>query len=58
LLTTGLLGTLMGNADVESMRQIGAERPEAGGVFVKDVVEGIRDNEVGKVVNRAGVQPW
>ncbi|KAF2812994.1 NAD(P)-binding protein [Mytilinidion resinicola] len=58
LLSTGLLGALIGNDDVESMRQIGAEGPEAGGVFVKDVVEGIRDNEVGKVVDRAGVQPW
>jgi hypothetical protein len=29
-----------------------------GGGFIKDVVEGKRDADVGKVINKDGVQPW
>jgi NAD(P)-dependent dehydrogenase (short-subunit alcohol dehydrogenase family) len=51
-LATGLGGDLMMN------KQRGAEDPTLGANFVKDVVEGARDEFVGKVVRRAGVQPW
>jgi hypothetical protein len=37
---------------------MGAIDPAIGGNFVKDVVEGKRDQDVGKVVLRDGVQPW
>ena len=53
-LATGLMGV---GADV--LRQRGAGEPAIGGNFVKDVVEGKRDADVGKVVyNDGSNQPW
>jgi hypothetical protein len=37
---------------------MGAIDPAIGGNFVKDVVEGKRDGDVGKVIRKDGVQPW
>lgn len=36
----------------------GAADPAIGGQFVKDVIEGHRDNDVGKVILRDRVQSW
>ncbi|KAF2498190.1 NAD(P)-binding protein, partial [Lophium mytilinum] len=52
LLATGLAG------NPEAMKKMGAENADVGGIFIKDVIEGVRDDRVGLVVNRAGVQPW
>jgi NAD(P)-dependent dehydrogenase (short-subunit alcohol dehydrogenase family) len=51
-LTTGLGG------DQEMNKQMGAEDPTLGTSFVRDVTEGTRDQDVGKVVHRNGIQPW
>ena len=40
------------------MKEMGAIGPAIGGRFVKDVVEGARDNDVGKVIQRDQAQPW
>ena len=38
---------------------MGALDPAIGGNFIKDVVEGKRDNDVGKVIRNDGqLQPW
>jgi hypothetical protein len=39
---------------------MGARHPSEGGNFVKDVIQGQRDQDVGKVIYRYGdgVQPW
>jgi NAD(P)-dependent dehydrogenase (short-subunit alcohol dehydrogenase family) len=57
IISPGLLATGLGG-DTEMLRKMGAEEPEVGGRFVKDVVEGKRDQDAGKAINRAGIQPW
>jgi hypothetical protein len=37
---------------------MGARDPSEGGNFVKGVIEGKRDSEVGKVVGATGIQTW
>ena len=39
-------------------RQMGALDPAVGGHFVKDVVEGKRDQDVGKTIRKDMIQPW
>jgi NAD(P)-dependent dehydrogenase (short-subunit alcohol dehydrogenase family) len=51
-LATNLTGT------PEYMKKIGASDPALGGNFIKDVVEGKRDADVGRVIHRDGVAPW
>jgi NAD(P)-dependent dehydrogenase (short-subunit alcohol dehydrogenase family) len=51
-LATGLGGSQQVNA------QQGAIDPSIGANFVKDVVEGVRDADVGKVIRKDDVQAW
>jgi hypothetical protein len=37
---------------------MGARDPSEGGNFIKDVVQGKRDQDVGKVIRVNMVQPW
>ena len=37
---------------------MGARDPSVGGNFIKDVVEGKRDSDQGKVIREDVVQPW
>lgn len=37
---------------------MGARDPSEGGNFVKDVIQGQRDQDVGKVILADGIQPW
>lgn len=39
-------------------RQSGALDPSVGGQFIKDVVEGRRDRDIGKVIRVDMIQPW
>ncbi|GFF70357.1 (+)-neomenthol dehydrogenase [Aspergillus udagawae] len=50
LLATGLAGG--------AFSKMGAAHPSVGAELVKDVVEGKRDEDEGKIVKRDGVQPW
>ncbi|KAK7995717.1 Short-chain dehydrogenase/reductase 2b [Apiospora arundinis] len=54
----GFLATGLGGVGAERLKQAGALDPAVGGETVRDVVEGKRDGEVGKVVRRDMVQPW
>jgi NAD(P)-dependent dehydrogenase (short-subunit alcohol dehydrogenase family) len=38
--------------------KFGAQDPVVGANFVRDVVEGSEDHNIGKVVRRGGPQPW
>ncbi|KXJ86776.1 hypothetical protein Micbo1qcDRAFT_198219 [Microdochium bolleyi] len=54
----GFLATGLGGL-TETMKQRGAGHPSVGGRFIRDVIEGKRDADVGKVVHSDGsVQPW
>lgn len=56
-ISPGMLATGLGGMP-EMLKKIGAEDPAVGGDFVRDVLEGKRDADVGKVIDRAGIQPW
>jgi NAD(P)-dependent dehydrogenase (short-subunit alcohol dehydrogenase family) len=53
----GYLATGLGLGK-ETNAKFGAKDPALGGQFVRDVVEGKEDENVGKVVRRGGPQPW
>ncbi|OQU99623.1 hypothetical protein CLAIMM_05234 [Cladophialophora immunda] len=54
----GMLATGLGLGNPERLKQLGALDPSIGAGVVKDVVEGKRDEDVGSVVRRDGIQPW
>lgn len=56
-ISPGYLATGLGGSQ-ERNKKAGAGDPALGGTFIRDVVEGARDADVGKVVRRGGVQPW
>ncbi|KAF4976419.1 hypothetical protein FZEAL_6899 [Fusarium zealandicum] len=56
-ISPGFLATGLGG-NPEAMKKMGGIDPSIGGEFTRDVVEGKRDADVGKVVNKDGVQPW
>lgn len=53
----GVLETNLGNMR-ELAKKMGAKHPSIGGKLIKSVVEGERDDSVGKIVVQAGVMPW
>ncbi|OAQ99082.1 hypothetical protein LLEC1_07697 [Akanthomyces lecanii] len=53
----GFLATRLGG-DQEANKKMGAGDPALGGGFIKDVIEGKRDADIGKVITRDGIQPW
>jgi NAD(P)-dependent dehydrogenase (short-subunit alcohol dehydrogenase family) len=57
-ISPGFLATNLGGLGPEMLKKFGAGDPGVGGVFIKDVVEGKRDNDAGKVLSKDGVQPW
>jgi hypothetical protein len=57
-ISPGFLATNLGGMGPEMLKKFGAGEPSVGGVFIKDVVEGKRDDDTGKVINKDGVQPW
>ncbi|KAJ4337903.1 hypothetical protein N0V95_008198 [Ascochyta clinopodiicola] len=57
-ISPGFLATGLGGMGPEFMRKFGAGEPHLGGEVIRDVVQGKRDADAGKVVNKDGVQPW
>ncbi|KKK24079.1 hypothetical protein ARAM_003844 [Aspergillus rambellii] len=53
----GLLATGLGG-NPEFLKKLGAGDPAVAGPFIRDVIEGVRDADVGKVISRDGIQPW
>ncbi|MCJ1443998.1 MAG: hypothetical protein MMC23_004498 [Stictis urceolatum] len=58
IISPGMLATGLANGDAATMRKMGAEEPNVGGEFIRDVVQGARDDDKGLIVMRGGVQPW
>ncbi|KAM0246095.1 hypothetical protein ACHAQJ_010347 [Trichoderma viride] len=56
-ISPGFLATGFGG-DPEWLKQMGAIDPQIGAEVVTSVIEGKRDADVGKVVNKSGIQPW
>lgn len=56
-ISPGFLATNLGGNQA-ALKMMGAGDPRLGGEFVRDVLEGARDADVGKVVSRQGVQSW
>ncbi|KAI1124309.1 NAD(P)-binding protein [Nemania abortiva] len=54
----GFLATGLAGIGAERLKQMGALDPAIGGHFLKDVVEGKRDHDEGKVIRRDMIQPW
>lgn len=55
----GMLATNLGGLGPEKARELGAGDPSAGGDIIRRVVEGERDNDVGKYVIKDGqVATW
>lgn len=54
----GFLATGLAGVGKEKLLAMGAKDPAFGGKFVKDVVEGARDGDVGKAIRFGGVMPW
>ncbi|KAL6710981.1 hypothetical protein ACN47E_006856 [Coniothyrium glycines] len=58
-ISPGFLATNLGGKGKEFLRKAGAGDASKGGIFIKNVVEGKRDADVGKVIDdKDGVQPW
>ena len=54
----GFLATGLGGIGAETMKKMGARDPSEGGELIRDVVQGKRDHEQGKVIRAGMVQPW
>ena len=54
---TWFFGYRMGGGQ-EMNKKMGQKIPTLGGSFVRGVVEGARDQDVGKVIRRNDVQSW
>ncbi|UPL04126.1 hypothetical protein LCI18_015060 [Fusarium solani-melongenae] len=56
-ISPGFLATGLGG-NAEAMKKMGGMDPSIGGNFVKDVIEGKRDADVGRVIVKDGIQAW
>jgi NAD(P)-dependent dehydrogenase (short-subunit alcohol dehydrogenase family) len=56
-LSPGFLATGLGG-NPEMTKKMGAGNPEIAGPFIRSVIEGERDSDAGKVINKDGIQPW
>ncbi|KAF2877407.1 hypothetical protein BDV95DRAFT_481799 [Massariosphaeria phaeospora] len=57
-ISPGFLATNLGGMGAEALKKFGAGDPSIGGTFLRDVVEGKRDEDAGKVIGKDGIQPW
>ncbi|KAI1474749.1 NAD(P)-binding protein [Daldinia eschscholtzii] len=54
----GFLATGLGGIGPEKLKEMGARDPSIGGQFVRDVLQGKRDEDVGKAIRSDTIQPW
>jgi NAD(P)-dependent dehydrogenase (short-subunit alcohol dehydrogenase family) len=57
-ISPGFLVTGLGGGDADTLKKMGAKDPSEGGNFVRDVVEGKKDEYHGQVIRVDNVQPW
>lgn len=56
-ISPGFLATGLGG-NPEMIKKMGAGNPEIAGPFIRAVIEGERDGDVGKAITKDGIQPW
>lgn len=56
-ISPGFLATGLGG-NAEALKKMGAGDPAVAGPFIRSVLEGERDGDVGKVISKDGVQAW
>lgn len=56
-ISPGFLATGLGG-NAQANKNLNAGDPATAGPFVRSVLEGQRDGDVGRVLTRSGVQPW
>ncbi|EME41055.1 hypothetical protein DOTSEDRAFT_74554 [Dothistroma septosporum NZE10] len=54
----GFLATGISGIGAEQLKKIGAQDPAVGGEFIRDVIQGERDADVGKAIRKDSIQPW
>jgi NAD(P)-dependent dehydrogenase (short-subunit alcohol dehydrogenase family) len=54
----GFLATGLGDLGIEKLKQMGARDASVGGEFLRDVIQGKRDQDVGKAIRIDGIQTW
>lgn len=57
-ISPGFLATGLGGVGKEALLKMGAKDPSVGGHFIREVVEGKRDEDMGKVIRNEMIQPW
>lgn len=57
-ISPGMLATGLGGLGPEALRKMGALEPHIGADFIRDVAEGRRDQDVGKVIRKDMVQAF
>lgn len=57
-ISPGFLATGLGGVGKEQLLKMGALDPSVGGQFIRDVVQGKRDQDVGKVIRSDTIQSW
>ncbi|WPH01321.1 Hypothetical protein R9X50_00416000 [Acrodontium crateriforme] len=57
-ISPGFLATGLGMGNPEALKKMGAQDPEIAGPFIRDVLEGGRDKDAGKVLTSNGIQDW
>ncbi|KAJ0118824.1 hypothetical protein J7T55_013079 [Diaporthe amygdali] len=57
-ISPGFLATGLGGVGKEQLLKMGALDPSVGGQFVRDVVQGKRDQDTGKVIRSNMIQTW
>ncbi|KAB8290381.1 hypothetical protein EYC80_010814 [Monilinia laxa] len=54
----GMCATNLGGLGPERAYEMGGEHPRRGGLIIRSVVEGERDDDVGKIVAKDGISDW
>jgi len=57
IISPGFLATGLGG-NAERNKRMGGLDPSLGGNFIRDVVEGARDQDAGKTIRQDKIQPW
>lgn len=57
-ISPGFLATGLASVGKEQLLKMGAKDLSVGGQFIRDVIQGKRDHDVGKVIRADMIQPW
>jgi len=57
-ISPGFLATGLGGFSGELLSKMGAGQPSIGGEFMRDVIDGLRDEDQGKVIRKDTIQKW